>query len=561
MNGRVCLQIAVAGLLAFAMVSPVSAGRYETLTEWAKKGSKLKPVAATYFGGPGIEEFVGVAGLEDGRVIAFGNAWGPDFPEGSGIPKATVLGKGKRAGVDPMNKDKKGRQTPDGRSPDRSGFIVFYAPNLAKIESVVRMDWGVGSITAAAVGQDGSIYIAGNCSPMFDKLAKPKVRKPDPKVFVPPTDRKQLRRWNKNGPSWGPFEHKGLKLSGNVYVAKLSPDGKQVEWSWVLAGFRNAPDQLWVSDRGEVTFASRAVFAVRNNGKVLDLLLDKTPSKTRTLRAVNPKDGSFLWGGDNNTNTGREPWRRPSMTWYDRDGKEKQRLWGWDAKRVGTDQYRLVSDSSPRTSTFTEEGDLLVTGWSDGGNSVFTRQPLDLDASSGKSAGQFSAWGMKRANSLAWIMQIDPKSFKVIRWTQFLAYVPDTFSIPRDRGAPNFVQIDRVGLIDRGHIAFAGRAATGLIQTPNAFYKYPNDGSKSGGPFAAVFSKDMKSLLYSSHLPGYQRTAIARAPKGMVIAGSTKGDDGRVIEKTGKPTPTPVFKAIQKQFGGQYDGHIILLQG
>jgi len=119
--------------------------------------------------------------------------------------------------------------------------------------------------------------------------------------------------------------------------------------------------------------------------------------------------------------------------------------------------------------------------------------------------------------------------------------------------------MDAVRVLGGGHSGFAGRTATGLIQTPGAFYEYPGDGSKSGGPFAAVFTKDMKSLLYSSHLPGYRRTAIAPVPQGMVIAGSSKGDDGRVIEKTGKPTPTPVLNAIQRELGGSYDAHIILL--
>ena len=51
-----------------------SAGRFEEFTAKATQGEKLKTVAATYFGGPGIEEFVAAEGLPDGGIVAFGNA-------------------------------------------------------------------------------------------------------------------------------------------------------------------------------------------------------------------------------------------------------------------------------------------------------------------------------------------------------------------------------------------------------------------------------------------------------------------------------------------------------
>jgi len=255
---------AMGTLVMLLLCAPsASAGRYEQLTNWAKQGPKLEPVAATYFGGEGVEEFVAVHGLADGRVVAFGNSWGPGFPD---TPRPTVLGSGQRAGLDPAAQDGKGRERVDELSPDRTGFVVFYAPKLARIESVVRFDWGIGSITAAAVAEDGSIYLAGNSSPMFDKLAKPKSIQPDPAVFEPPTDKKQLRRWQRTGPNWGPVKHRGVNLAGNVYVAKLSPDAKRFEWAWVLAGFRDAPDRLWLGDNGDVTFSCRGVQRISNNG-------------------------------------------------------------------------------------------------------------------------------------------------------------------------------------------------------------------------------------------------------------------------------------------------------
>jgi len=78
MKPRHACTLAVAAILFVA--APASAGRFEEFTAKAAQGEKLKTVAATYFGGPGIEEFVAAEGLPDGGVVAFGNAWGPEFP-------------------------------------------------------------------------------------------------------------------------------------------------------------------------------------------------------------------------------------------------------------------------------------------------------------------------------------------------------------------------------------------------------------------------------------------------------------------------------------------------
>jgi len=286
----------------------------------------------------------------------------------------------------------------------------------------------------------------------------------------------------------------------------------------------------------------------------------KTESGTAGLLAVNPKDGSFLWGGDRNTSTGREPWRQPYMHWLTPDGRDtKASLWGWDPKRVGSNDYRLVSDSSPRNALFTPQGDLLVCGWSDGGNSVFNRQPTDLDREAPGNASSFSTWGMKQANSLGWLMLIDADKLTVQRKTQFVSYVPDSFASKRDRGAPNFATIEQITLLGDQHIGFCGGAATGLIQTPGAFYKHPDDGRKAGGKYAAVYTNDMTQLLFSSYLPGYKHVTVGPAGQGMAVAGMTTGDDGSEHPDTGKPTPTPTLRAIDDTLGGAYDAHIILL--
>jgi hypothetical protein len=197
-----------------------------------------------------------------------------------------------------------------------------------------------------------------------------------------------------------------------------------------------------------------------------------------------------------------------------------------------------------------------MVGWSDGGNSVFTRQPKDLTRGAGQSTGPFTTYGMKSANSLAYLLRIDPKTFEQRSWSYWMAYVPDNFSDAKFRGAPNGVGIDDLKVLPDRRIALTGGAATGLISTPNAFYRHTSP-NKYGGLYAAVLNADFSGLLFSSYLPGYATSAIAPAHKGLVIVGTTRKDDGRTDQP---PTPPPVLRPLQKEFaGGEFDGHIILL--
>src|SRR6185295_19877728 len=81
--------VAVLAVVLCASVPQEKRGRYEGYTDRAAQGPKMKLVAATYFGGEGLEEFIAARILPDGTILAFGNAWGPEFP---GAP--LVLGKG-----------------------------------------------------------------------------------------------------------------------------------------------------------------------------------------------------------------------------------------------------------------------------------------------------------------------------------------------------------------------------------------------------------------------------------------------------------------------------------
>jgi len=552
---------AVAPTLALLLpgLSPgvAQAGRYEQLTGWAAGGEEMRVVSATYFGSADAEQFVDAGPAAGGGVVAFGNAWGPRFPSPPEAPRAVVLGPDEHRGTDPFI-ERKNKRLPDPASPDAAGMIVFYAPGLARIDRVVRFGWGVATIESAVVAADGGLIVSGRCSEAFRGLVPAAKVLPLPRADAEPEKGKKNKR--RRGPQFGPYEHKGVRLTGDVYVARLSPDASRFEWAWVLEGLRTPPVELYVDRAGRVSFQCNGVKRIVDGGAALDQLSDKGWADAAAgLRGVDPQTGDYFMGGDRNTHTGREPWRQPYLRRHNADGTQQWSLWGWDSKRVGTDKYRLVSDSSVRDVLVASNGDLLIAGWSDGGNSVFTRQPTDLDKPAPESASPFTTWGMKAANSLAWVMRLDPQTRQTKSWTRFVCYVPESFEHKRDRGAPNHASIKELTVLADGSLAMAGGAATGLIQTPSAFYDHPSDGRKYGGSYVAVWKPDLSGLRFSSYLPGYVGSAdVAAVGDAVVVAGTSSGDDAKPID--GKPTPTPTVDAVQPNLGGQLDGHLILLQ-
>jgi hypothetical protein len=161
---------------------------------------------------------------------------------------------------------------------------------------------------------------------------------------------------------------------------------------------------------------------------------------------------------------------------------------------------------------------------------------------------------MRSANSLGYVLRIDPKTFEQKSWSYWVCYVPESYESPRYRGAPNFASIKDLVTLPGDAIAIRGSAATGLISTPNAFYFHSGPG-KYGGEFVAVMKSDFSGLLFSSYLPGYDSCRIAATRKGIAIVGAARKDDGRE-----KPTSPPVVNALQPRLaGGEFDGHIIVI--
>ena len=544
MNRHAAGAVVVAMTVLAAEVS--SAGRYEDLTRWAAEGPTMSLESATFLGTPSAENAVAVVPLPDKSVVVAGNAYGPAF---FATMAPRILGKGSHSGAEPftMQKDRKVLKP---YTPDMCGMLLVLTPDLRKVTQITRFQWGVATISAAALSQDRkALILGGYCKPDALKDVVPAARL---KTYAQPAPEVPADGRRRTPPAAGPAP---------AYVMRLTLGGApQAEWCWVMEGATRVPEQLWQDKLGNVFFALDGFTQILADGSDLKKLTTKGNLAGQSgIRGFDPLDGGYFYGGDRNTHTGYQPWRQPFLYKCKPTGEKVWDLWGWDPKKCacGGTGNGLCSDASIRDVQVAPNGDLIMIGWSDGGNSVFTRQPYNLDLGAANATGPFTTWGMKVANSLAYVLRIDGKSHAQTAWSYFIAYVPDTFADASHRGAPNGVSIDALRVLGDGTVALTGGAATGLISTPNAFYIHKGPG-KYGGKFAAVLNQDFSQMLFSSYLPGYESVTMAPVDGGVVVAGTARRDDGRTDQA---PTPPPLKEALQSAFGGgQFDLHLMLLK-
>ncbi len=545
-----CAAGTLAALTALLAVAPASAQpktRYHEFTKkFAKTSDQAKVVSATYLGGPGTEWLVAGGFQPDGTIVVAGTSLGPTLAIGSGKPK--VLGtdapappeperKQKRDAKGKLVKDKKGKPVYEPfawNHESATAFVVRLSPDLQQVKSVTRFPWRAGGVTGAAVDEKGHVYLTGPARASIAALGTAEALKP---------------------------RNTGMKKGGcdQVYLCKLSPDASKVLWLRTLKGQSDAPE-VTLTAKGKVKLQSGDLRTFSPAGKeeavtvVPGGITTQPGNTTNRTTAINPKDGTFVRAGEHHWRTGREPYRDPILNVHKADGKLLYELYNWDGPFVGLDNLRLVSDSAIRLVRFDDDGNLIFYAWSDGGNSVMYREPNDVRTTSKKMDGLgFSAWGAN-VLSCAYLIKIDPKDYKVVGGTLWLAYL-------NNRNKPNSIWIDSLGFATDGSICVGGKSAWGLIRTGNAL-----DKGEPTGPYVAVLSKDCSSLRFSSTMPSCGPVDVRNGARWGIVRGTVKGkpmalflgsaDEGEA--ETQKPAPT--LKAMQSNFGGGHsDGYLLLL--
>jgi hypothetical protein len=543
MRSGILKPVALIGLVAAAALVS-QAGRDKTGGQahqppLAQGSARLEVRAVTWFGGKGIEHFVSAQPARDGGIVAFGNAWGPEFPD---QPEATLLGKGQWYDVSPWLGG--WSQTPQGEPippsadfPNRAGFIALYSSDLSTLRRVVKFDWGVATITAGAVAPDGDLIISGTCTDHMKSVADragSSHTRPNPQN--PPYTR------------YGAVYYEHIELAGDSYVARLSPSADAVRWVWTFKGHRRGATQLTVSDNGQVTFDIRGIKRISADGEKLKEFDISEFGDEETLLAINPADGAFLRGGRQRMGTGRpkERWTKPMLWGYDGNGKHVWQLYDWGPRLVALRENRLLASVDVQAGTYCRNGDFLVAAHVGGPSSVTLRSPIDLHKPIDANAlgTEFPSSG-----GATQLIRIRPKDFAVTRSALWRGKGASRSPSHRHPLPDGYAGVQRCVELPDGSIALLGLAGAGLPHTPGGL------AGKSGaapGSYLAVLTGDLSAVRFSSSAPGMSLDHIAPSRTGLLAAGS--------IDPSVKTLPS-ADGAQRSPGGGRLDGALILLGG
>ncbi|VTU02063.1 ---NA--- : [Gemmataceae bacterium] len=341
--------LAALALLPFAPAQAPDPAKPARVRKNVGDGSDV--IAATFLGGKGHEWLCGGGFAPDGSVVLVGNVLGPVFDPG--VP-VRVIGTDRPAPAEPkqipvLDKgkpkvDKAGNpvfEKPGWRTDGTTPFVAVCSADLKTVRSVHRFPWAVGAATAAAVGPDGAIYVAGRAAEGITAVggdvaelpaAEPN---PNPKAEKPKCD--------------------------HAFVARLSPDATKAAWVRHVKGPAAAPTLTLSADGKQVRFGAGRLFVLDPAGKALDTVT--VPGGLKPTTSVSPVDGTVVVGGEHHWQTGREPWRCPILNVHTPDGKLKYQFYDWGGPYVGLDNCRQVSDSAVRFVTHDSDGGILFYAW------------------------------------------------------------------------------------------------------------------------------------------------------------------------------------------------------
>ncbi|WP_439631663.1 hypothetical protein [Gemmata sp.] len=531
---------AFAALAALAAPAPAQPKPDRT---WKPPADGVEVVAATFLGGKGTEWLASGGFQPDGRVVLVGNVLGPTFE----VPvKVGVIGTDLPAPAEPKpvpamdgNKpkvDKDGKpvmERPSWRHDGVTAFVALYSADLKVLQSVARFPWAAGAATAAAVGPDGSIYVAGRAGDGIAKLGGDMAELPAV-----------------------PGDGKGARCR-HSFVARLAPDATRAVWVRHVAGPASAPTVALAAD-GKVLFGAGNQHVLDAAGKLVATVT--VPGGLKPTSSVSPTDGTVAVGGEHHWATGREPWRCPTLNLYTADGTLRHQLYDWGGPYVGLDNCRQVSDTAVRYVTHDASGGILMYLWSDGGNSVATTEPFDVRLPVKPKGLGLTAAGAG-VLSCVYLIRLDPKDHHVTSWT--------FWSAAGSNNKPNSSWVDQMARAPDGSLAFAGRSAWGVWQTKDRL-----TGAEPQGDYVAVLSEDFTGLRFSSVVPGTGAAEVTEGASnrgsGWAVATGTVKGKSRVLflagategRKDGDETAaTPTRNAAQEKFGGGLsDGYALLLE-
>lgn len=511
-NGIVLPSALGAALLA-SLAGAVEPARETT----PNKSGPVQLLTVSWLGGPFDDEIMAVAFAPDGTLILAGNGAGLPFDR----TRAALIGPAgtfdKEAAPPPTDPMKTNR--PRWQHPSTHGFLVRLSPDGQKILGYTHFGHGMATIRKMALDARGNIFLLADSGQGID-LGDGKADK-------------------------------------GSFVAALTPDGSRMRWYIRHPGVLD----FGLDGNGEVVVLTKA--------KMTRYAADgKTQKWTVTWKAhgdnrpgamtVSPESGVAAVTGYGMTHTGKEPYKDPYGYGFDRAGKLLWSLWNPDPRKekgikFSTDELKtngLMADTTGRAASSEGNGKICFMLFADGGNTVCTRDPLDVDRplDKGVFADVFQnspGYGFKGASRSSVVFRIDARTGKLEKGTWMTAWL--------DRAHANALSLDAAARDEQGRQFLVGNSAYGC-PTREPWYVCKEGGYKGGG-FLAVLDADFK-MLQCGYFPASQIGCVSARGGYVAIAGNA-----RHYEDEKSKTEVRVFKPLQKQFGGgNKDGYFAIFK-
>ncbi len=492
--------------------------------------------AATFFGGEADEHFTAGEFLNDGSILMVANLHDLSFLD---RVRVTTLGTDPAADAYPAYQREGRRGQAVTVHPRRTPVLVHYDQSLRQLRGLTRLPWGVGEAAHVFFGPDDAVYLAGRPGPHFETMVNEVARH----VIVDnPGAAAHARERNRTPPA-------------DSFVMRIAPNQRAVDWIVIL---RHAsveaswhPNGTVLARRGR----GQMLFIDPHNGAVSEGPTVDVGRGTLHDSAVHPSTGALYFGGEYHSSTGLEPWRNPWLRKFGADGSLSWTAYDWTGPLVGVAQLRLVSDSAVMQVRVGDDGNLMLRGWSDGGNSVFTRQPYDMRKPAPSSGFCNSIWGAG-VLSVSYLMRMDAQTQEVYGVSRYMAYLPR-------QNTPNSISIRDFTSLDNGDVVVTGGSAFAFVETWDAWvepwyiqHRRNRFAEAKGGPFFTVFTPDMQRARIATMVPGLGHARLATRGSLVLLYGSASAQ-GRLYNH--RLDPILVDPVQGTHGGGERDAYVMLI--
>ena len=476
----------------------------------------VKLLTASWLGGAFDDEIVAAEIAPDMTIVLAGNAVDLQFAD----VKPTVIGPDaafdKEAMPPPPDPKKKGQ--PKWTHTSTQGFVARLSSDGQKVVSYTRFGYGKATIRKMRLDGKGNIFLLANSSGGID-LGSGNIEK-GTFIAVVSADGAKVVQYLKHSDilDFGTDANGEVVVLTKAKMTRYATDGKTQKWTvtWPAHG-DNRPGGMTVS----------------------------------------PDTGVAAVTGYGMTHTGKEPYKDPYGYGFDREGKLLWSIWNPDPKKEKDVKFSsnelktngLMADTTGRAASFGADGKVYFMLYADGGNSVCTRDPLDVDQPLDKIVfdGVFQkspGYGFKGASKTSVIFRIDARKGTLEKGTWMCAWL--------DRAHANGLGIDAATSDEKGRQFLVGNSAFGC-PTKDPWYMC-KEGAYQGGGFLAVMGPDFK-MLQCGYFPAVGITCVSARGGHVVIAGNAKqyeDEEGKIESR--------VFKPFQKRFGGGKDGYFAVFK-